>query len=106
MLFDEPTSALDPEMITEVLDVMVKLAEEVMTMASGTHEMGVCAQGRGPRGVHRTTAPSWRTPTRRRSSAPPRSERAQLFLSKILHTDAVSYRRRNHPNVVSCPPLA
>ena len=40
MLFDEPTSALDPEMITEVLDVMVKLAEEGMTMAVVTHEMG------------------------------------------------------------------
>jgi glutamate/aspartate transport system ATP-binding protein len=40
MLFDEPTSALDPEMITEVLDVMVKLAEDGMTMAVVTHEMG------------------------------------------------------------------
>ncbi len=40
MLFDEPTSALDPEMVGEVLDVMVKLAEEGMTMMVVTHEMG------------------------------------------------------------------
>ena len=40
MLFDEPTSALDPEMITEVLDVMIELAEEGMTMIVVTHEMG------------------------------------------------------------------
>ena len=40
MLFDEPTSALDPEMIKEVLDVMVELAEEGMTMVCVTHEMG------------------------------------------------------------------
>ena len=40
MLFDEPTSALDPEMIKEVLDVMIELAEEGMTMVCVTHEMG------------------------------------------------------------------
>ena len=40
MLFDEPTSALDPEMVREVLDVMVELAEEGMTMLCVTHEMG------------------------------------------------------------------
>ena len=40
MLFDEPTSALDPEMVNEVLDVMVELAEEGMTMMVVTHEMG------------------------------------------------------------------
>jgi len=40
MLFDEPTSALDPEMISEVLDTMVSLAEEGMTMVCVTHEMG------------------------------------------------------------------
>jgi polar amino acid transport system ATP-binding protein len=44
MLFDEPTSALDPEMIKEVLDVMVKLAQEGMTMMVVTHEMGFAAQ--------------------------------------------------------------
>jgi general L-amino acid transport system ATP-binding protein len=44
MLFDEPTSALDPEMIKEVLDVMVELAEEGMTMLCVTHEMGFARQ--------------------------------------------------------------
>ena len=43
MLFDEPTSALDPEMVNEVLDVMVELANEGMTMMCVTHEMGFCA---------------------------------------------------------------
>ena len=44
MLFDEPTSALDPEMINEVLDVMVELAKEGMTMMCVTHEMGFARQ--------------------------------------------------------------
>ena len=44
MLFDEPTSALDPEMISEVLDVMVGLAQEGMTMVCVTHEMGFARQ--------------------------------------------------------------
>ncbi len=44
MLFDEPTSALDPEMINEVLDVMVELAHEGMTMMCVTHEMGFARQ--------------------------------------------------------------
>jgi glutamate/aspartate transport system ATP-binding protein len=44
MLFDEPTSALDPEMINEVLDVMVELAQEGMTMMCVTHEMGFAAR--------------------------------------------------------------
>ena len=48
MLFDEPTSALDPEMISEVLDVMIDLAEEGMTMLCVTHEMGFAPQGRKP----------------------------------------------------------
>ena len=52
MLFDEPTSALDPEMINEVLDVMVELAQEGMTMMVVTHEMGFATQGRAPRHLH------------------------------------------------------
>ena len=52
MLFDEPTSALDPEMIKEVLDVMIELAEEGMTMVCVTHEMGFAQVGRRPDGVH------------------------------------------------------
>ena len=51
MLFDEPTSALDPEMIKEVLDVMIELAEEGMTMLRVTHEMGFAHGGRHD-GVH------------------------------------------------------
>ena len=52
LLFDEPTSALDPEMISEVLDVMVELAEEGMTMVVVTHEMGFRPQGGRQDGVH------------------------------------------------------
>ena len=49
MLFDEPTSALDPEMIKEVLDVMVELADQGMTMLCVTHEMGFATRGGRPR---------------------------------------------------------
>jgi len=84
MLFDEPTSALDPEMIKEVLDVMLDLAKEGMTMVVVSHEMGfahaaanraiLMAEGQiveeGPPGVLFTN---------------PTQERTKLFLSKILH---------------------
>ena len=83
MLFDEPTSALDPEMINEVLDVMVNLAKEGMTMIVVTHEMGfarkvanrVVFMDRGEIVEDAPTAEFF---------GKPRSERAQLFLSKIL----------------------
>ena len=52
MLFDEPTSALDPEMINEVLDVMVQLAKEGMTMMVVTHGNGLCQEGGRPRHLH------------------------------------------------------
>ena len=52
MLFDEPTSALDPEMINEVLDVMITLAKEGMTMLVVTHEMGFARNAAQPGGVH------------------------------------------------------
>ena len=52
MLFDEPTSALDPEMIKEVLDVMIELADDGMTMLCVTHEMGFARDGRRPRHLH------------------------------------------------------
>ncbi len=52
MLFDEPTSALDPEMINEVLDVMVQLAKDGMTMMVVTHEMGFAQQGGAPGDLH------------------------------------------------------
>ena len=83
MLFDEPTSALDPEMITEVLDVLVALAREGMTMMVVTHEMGFAR-----RVAHRIIFMDQGeivedTPTETFFTAPA-SERAKLFLSKIL----------------------
>jgi glutamate/aspartate transport system ATP-binding protein len=83
MLFDEPTSALDPEMINEVLDVMVALAKDGMTMMVVTHEMGfarrvahrVVFMDRGEIVEDAPTADFF---------GKPHSERAQVFLSKIL----------------------
>jgi glutamate/aspartate transport system ATP-binding protein len=83
MLFDEPTSALDPEMITEVLDVMVKLAEEGMTMAVVTHEMGF-ARKVADRVVFMDQGAIVEDAGKEAFFGTPRSERAQLFLSKIL----------------------
>jgi glutamate/aspartate transport system ATP-binding protein len=84
MLFDEPTSALDPEMINEVLDVMVALAKEGMTMMVVTHEMGFARKV-----AHRVIfMDGGRIVEDARTDAffgTPRSERAQQFLSKILH---------------------
>ncbi len=84
MLFDEPTSALDPEMIKEVLDVMVALAEEGMTMVVVTHEMGFARRVADhmvfmDRGEIVEIAPP------KEFFAAPRSERTRLFLSQILH---------------------
>src|ERR1051326_1857528 len=83
MLFDEPTSALDPEMIKEVLDVMVGLAQEGMTMVCVTHEMGFA------RTVADTMVFMDRGEIVERGSpkeffANPKSERTRLFLSQIL----------------------
>ena len=83
MLFDEPTSALDPEMIKEVLDVMIELAEEGMTMVCVTHEMGFARTVADmmvfmDRGEIVERAP----PTE--FFANPKSERTRLFLSQIL----------------------
>jgi len=83
MLFDEPTSALDPEMINEVLDVMVALAREGMTMIVVTHEMGfarrvahrIVFMDRGKIVEDAPTADFF---------ASPKTDRARLFLSKIL----------------------
>ena len=52
MLFDEPTSALDPEMIKEVLETMIELAESGMTMIVVTHEMGFCQDSGQPGHIH------------------------------------------------------
>ena len=83
MLFDEPTSALDPEMIKEVLDVMIELAEEGMTMVCVTHEMGFA------RTVADTMVFMDRGEIVERGSpkeffADPKSDRTKLFLSQIL----------------------
>ena len=83
MLFDEPTSALDPEMISEVLDVMVELAGEGMTMLVVTHEMGF-ARSVADRIVFMDRGEIVEdTPTDEFFSAP-KSQRAQEFLSKVL----------------------
>ena len=84
MLFDEPTSALDPEMVKEVLDTMVSLAIEGMTMVCVTHEMGFARQVADrvifmDRGSIIEEAPP------AEFFARPRSERASLFLSQLLH---------------------
>ena len=84
MLFDEPTSALDPEMINEVLDVMVELAREGMTMMVVTHEMGF-ARKVAHRVVFMDHGQIVEDCTKDEFFGTPRSERAQAFLSKILH---------------------
>jgi glutamate transport system ATP-binding protein len=83
MLFDEPTSALDPEMINEVLDVMIDLANEGMTMVVVTHEMGFARRAAG--------RVAFMDAGRIVEIAPPesffsdaKSDRARSFLSKIL----------------------
>lgn len=83
MLFDEPTSALDPEMINEVLDVMVELAQEGMTMMVVTHEMGF-ARKVAHRVVFMDYGKIVEDATKEDFFGKPRSERAQQFLSKIL----------------------
>jgi glutamate/aspartate transport system ATP-binding protein len=84
MLFDEPTSALDPEMINEVLDVMVGLAKEGMTMMVVTHEMGF-ARKVAHRVVFMDRGEIVEDALKDDFFGKPRSERAQQFLSKILH---------------------
>jgi len=84
MLFDEPTSALDPEMINEVLDVMVELAREGMTMMVVTHEMGF-ARMVAHRVVFMDRGEIVEDALKDDFFGKPRSERAQQFLSKILH---------------------
>jgi glutamate/aspartate transport system ATP-binding protein len=83
MLFDEPTSALDPEMVNEVLDVMVELAQEGMTMMCVTHEMGF-ARKVADRVIFMDKGNIVEDCTKEDFFGTPRSERAQLFLSKIL----------------------
>ena len=83
MLFDEPTSALDPEMINEVLDVMVALAKEGMTMIVVTHEMGF-ARKAANRVVFMADGQIVEEATPEEFFTAPKSDRAKDFLSKIL----------------------
>ena len=84
MLFDEPTSALDPEMIAEVLDVIVDLAEDGMTMVVVTHEMGF-ARKAADRMVFMDQGEIVEIGTPAQFFENPRSERCRRFLSQILH---------------------
>jgi len=83
MLFDEPTSALDPEMISEVLDVMVDLAREGMTMMVVTHEMGFASKV-AHRVIFMDQGEIVEDALKADFFGSPRSDRAQKFLSKIL----------------------
>jgi glutamate/aspartate transport system ATP-binding protein len=84
MLFDEPTSALDPEMINEVLDVMVGLAQEGMTMMVVTHEMGF-ARKVANRVVFMDKGRILEDCSKDEFFGAPRSERARDFLARIIH---------------------
>jgi general L-amino acid transport system ATP-binding protein len=84
MLFDEPTSALDPEMIKEVLDVMVKLAQEGMTMLCVTHEMGF-AKTVANRVIFMDGGEIIEQNEPDEFFNNPQSDRTKLFLSQILH---------------------
>ncbi|MCV2866361.1 amino acid ABC transporter ATP-binding protein [Defluviimonas sp. WL0075] len=83
MLFDEPTSALDPEMIAGVLDVMIELAEEGMTMICVTHEMGF-ARKVADRVVFMDEGEIIEIAEPQEFFSNPQSDRAQLFLSQLL----------------------
>jgi general L-amino acid transport system ATP-binding protein len=84
MLFDEPTSALDPEMIKEVLEVMVNLAEDGMTMICVTHEMGFARQVAN-RVIFMDQGQIIEQNEPEQFFSNPRHERTKLFLSQILH---------------------
>jgi general L-amino acid transport system ATP-binding protein len=84
MLFDEPTSALDPEMIKEVLEVMIDLAEDGMTMLCVTHEMGFARQV-ADRVIFMDQGQIIEANEPKEFFSNPRSERTKLFLKQILH---------------------
>jgi polar amino acid transport system ATP-binding protein len=84
MLFDEPTSALDPEMIKEVLDVMLDLAREGMTMVVVSHEMGF-VRAAADRIIFMDEGRVVEDTTPEGLFTAPKHERTKLFLSKILH---------------------
>ena len=83
MLFDEPTSALDPEMVKEVLEVMINLAQDGMTMIVVTHEMGF-AKSVAPRVLFIDAGEVIEENTPEEFFNNPQSDRTKLFLSQIL----------------------
>ena len=83
MLFDEPTSALDPEMVSEVLDVMVSLAQEGMTMVVVTHEMGF-ARKAADRVIFMDAGQIVEQNTPAAFFDNPQTERARSFLASVL----------------------
>ena len=84
ILFDEPTSALDPEMVNEVLDVMVQLSKEDITMICVTHEMGFARQV-ADRVIFLDSAKIVEEGTPEEVFSNPKNERTKIFFSKILH---------------------
>jgi ABC-type polar amino acid transport system ATPase subunit len=84
MLFDEPTSALDPEMVKEVLDTMIMLAGEGMTMVCVTHEMGF-ARAVADRVIFMDEGEIVEADTPERFFGSPKNERTKRFLGQILH---------------------
>lgn len=84
ILFDEPTSALDPEMVSEVLDVMIQLSKEDITMICVTHEMGFARQV-ADRVIFLDSAKIVEEGTPEEVFDHPTSERTKMFFSKILH---------------------
>jgi general L-amino acid transport system ATP-binding protein len=84
MLFDEPTSALDPEMVKEVLDTMVRLAEDGMTMICVTHEMGFARQV-ASQVAFMEGGKVIESNTPERLFSTPAHERTKRFLSNLLH---------------------
>jgi polar amino acid transport system ATP-binding protein len=84
MLFDEPTSALDPEMIKEVLDVMLALVAEGMTMVVVSHEMGF-SRAAAKRVIFMDEGLIVEEDTPEKIFSNPSQERTKLFLSKVLH---------------------
>src|SRR5271168_3014007 len=103
MLFDEPTSALDPEMINEVLDVMIDLARDGMTMMVVTHEMGF-ARKVADRVIFMDQGEIVEDALKEDFFGKPRSDRAQKFLSKILSNQVSSFRGVRSTNPESIPP--
>jgi general L-amino acid transport system ATP-binding protein len=95
MLFDEPTSALDPEMIKEVLETMIGLADSGMTMICVTHEMGIARQV-ADRVVFMDQGEIIETVTPRAVFDHPRSARLKQFLCQVVRADQVGCRYAIH----------